>query len=633
MKKLFYFLVVNLIALNCVSQYTYRIKADSIRLHNASCNAELIIENSTRNINGFLYNRGNGRTEFKQMLAACDDTLYMIGGDTLRINYKLSGGNVFYVSKNYVGAGAAIITGLTKASISSSNTSYTKQLLKAVPGSTMFPYPDPFSARNAALDAISSGKITSATIIVFAGNAYTVGSDNPAQNGDLNYNANSNVVADIGFAFANYTTVASLMQNKINYYFEQDAQLHYINSAYTLWMTYQENTNDRNWSSGVYGEGYFKQYYGQQKGFNASWCYVNNTNAELTFKARKIELQYWKGFYFDAIKSFYIDVDKIVAGFITVRLYDPIRTNNSNVKGYFNCPDFVYGENKIQNQFNDFWPAFKFGRSNKSDTTLMRKDMNVRLGNADICVALSDGDAFFQMRSIANANINLDINNLRQTSSIIGKVDPFSALVCTFFERMENVNLDVNISSAVTEYPLFGALKNSYADPSKPARFNLHCGLHRKLPSQVNTAEFAKRNINIMNDYVSSTVAGKLSISGTYINESTSEVVAMDYMNISKLTELRGYFKTTGVGKHVMILNGYQDKRFAIVDATLINDGTVPCIALKGSQENYNTLGGIGLNTGRTVYIKNVHANTAPDTNVFTVEDSIKVVSDLTSYY
>jgi hypothetical protein len=62
-------IATGLILLLCIApslsaQFTYKIKADSVRLYNDNCNAELIIENSTRNINGFLFNYGNGRTRF-----------------------------------------------------------------------------------------------------------------------------------------------------------------------------------------------------------------------------------------------------------------------------------------------------------------------------------------------------------------------------------------------------------------------------------------------------------------------------------------------------------------------------------------------------------------------------------------
>jgi hypothetical protein len=77
------------------SQFTYKIKADSTRLYNDSCNAELIIENATRNVNGFLYNKGNGRTEFKKPMVKLNDSTYLFGGDTLKLNsilYAFSNG-------------------------------------------------------------------------------------------------------------------------------------------------------------------------------------------------------------------------------------------------------------------------------------------------------------------------------------------------------------------------------------------------------------------------------------------------------------------------------------------------------------------------------------------------------------
>jgi hypothetical protein len=69
------------------SQFIYKIKADSLLVTNDSdtCNAELNLENGTRNIKGFLYNKGNGRTEFRKGLIKLYDSLYIIGSDTLDI--------------------------------------------------------------------------------------------------------------------------------------------------------------------------------------------------------------------------------------------------------------------------------------------------------------------------------------------------------------------------------------------------------------------------------------------------------------------------------------------------------------------------------------------------------------------
>ena len=74
-----------LLLLPCLlsAQYIYNIKADSVSIKNDSCNAELILQNSTKHVNGFLYNKGNGRTEFRKAVIPLGNGKYLIGGDTL----------------------------------------------------------------------------------------------------------------------------------------------------------------------------------------------------------------------------------------------------------------------------------------------------------------------------------------------------------------------------------------------------------------------------------------------------------------------------------------------------------------------------------------------------------------------
>ena len=94
--KRFCFLVSFIVISFCsAAQYVYQIKADSVRIHNDSCKAELILENSTRHINGFLYNKGNGRTEFRKALAKINDSIYVIGVDTLKLNHTSGNTNSF----------------------------------------------------------------------------------------------------------------------------------------------------------------------------------------------------------------------------------------------------------------------------------------------------------------------------------------------------------------------------------------------------------------------------------------------------------------------------------------------------------------------------------------------------------
>lgn len=78
------FLAAILISFKSFSQSKIYIRGDSIYLQ-SGVNAELILLNGSRTTNGFLYNKGGGRTEFRPGSVKIDDYTYIIGGDTLRI--------------------------------------------------------------------------------------------------------------------------------------------------------------------------------------------------------------------------------------------------------------------------------------------------------------------------------------------------------------------------------------------------------------------------------------------------------------------------------------------------------------------------------------------------------------------
>lgn len=67
------------------AQTTGYFRYDSTRLEKVGGNNELIILNATRNVPGFLYNKGNGRTEFRPALSKVRPPLY-ISGDTIVLN-------------------------------------------------------------------------------------------------------------------------------------------------------------------------------------------------------------------------------------------------------------------------------------------------------------------------------------------------------------------------------------------------------------------------------------------------------------------------------------------------------------------------------------------------------------------
>lgn len=66
-------------------QTVQTITADSVKITNTTGSAELILENSTRAVPGYLFNKGNGRTVFKRGLEKLNDSTYVVGADTLRV--------------------------------------------------------------------------------------------------------------------------------------------------------------------------------------------------------------------------------------------------------------------------------------------------------------------------------------------------------------------------------------------------------------------------------------------------------------------------------------------------------------------------------------------------------------------
>jgi hypothetical protein len=82
MKAPLIFLLITACIAQAHSQFVHKIKADSVLITNDSCTAELNLENSTKHIKGFLYNKGNGRTEFRKAVKLNDST-FLFGDDTL----------------------------------------------------------------------------------------------------------------------------------------------------------------------------------------------------------------------------------------------------------------------------------------------------------------------------------------------------------------------------------------------------------------------------------------------------------------------------------------------------------------------------------------------------------------------
>jgi len=66
MNRLLFLLVLVCTGQEIFAQYVYTIKADSVKITNSCDTAELIIENHTQDVCGFLFNKGKGRTEVRR---------------------------------------------------------------------------------------------------------------------------------------------------------------------------------------------------------------------------------------------------------------------------------------------------------------------------------------------------------------------------------------------------------------------------------------------------------------------------------------------------------------------------------------------------------------------------------------
>jgi hypothetical protein len=77
-------------------KYVYTIKADSVKITNCD-SAELVLQNHTQGVPGFLFNAGNGRTVFQRGALSLGSGKYLVGADTINLasNAWVQGGNRF----------------------------------------------------------------------------------------------------------------------------------------------------------------------------------------------------------------------------------------------------------------------------------------------------------------------------------------------------------------------------------------------------------------------------------------------------------------------------------------------------------------------------------------------------------
>lgn len=235
-----------------------------------------------------------------------------------------------------------------------------------------------------------------------------------------------------------------------------------------------------------------------------------------------------------------------------------------------------------------------------------------------------------------NCSLTFKVDNLIHTSWAGSTLGGYSSIFGGAYHTFINTSVVVDVKNAITEVPLFGLnLVNPVATPELNT-VKLNCDNHIKIPcinAPANVYQEAlKRNIIIFSGYTANGNMGKLLITGNYYN-AESEVVSMDGSSLDKNVEISGLFKTTAVGKHVVILNAYnRDKGFAITDAILINDSTVPSVKVAGMLNGYAQVNGGPFITPRQIYFKNVHVTATLDASINAVGDTVFIEPDLINY-
>lgn len=341
-------------------------------------------------------------------------------------NAGLSLNKIFFVSKQYSGAGQAFIGGTSVASISSVNSSFNTQLSSAVMGSIGNPYPDPWSARNAAMDAIGASTIDSALVMVLSGE-WTVGSTGASFNGDITgAYPNSGVYADVCFSQANgNSTVASLYQNNVNYYFYPNTSVTYINSHYNIMIGYHTDI--------VGLTGTITIAYGATG--------VTGSGTSFTSLPSNATLYSSSGVFIGRVSS--------VAGATSLSLTYPMNTQNaSNLNNvgysYSSMPSFnsgIYGKGsfyQVYGEVNGFSPQFIY--INNSNASIVFEAAN--------CIFQQPGGIFY-FYNYLNAFVTVD-------SILASDTQLFNILDLTYNSAPSELNVNIKklvIGRGLIPYP------------------------------------------------------------------------------------------------------------------------------------------------------------------------------------
>ena len=373
---------------------------------------------------------------------------------------SIAQGNIYYVRRNF--------SGLANAS----NPAYVTQLAAAIRGSQERAYPDPWSARDAAIVDILADSVDNALIYVMAGQQYTYGDTLATKNGAEDFTT-------INFAVDKRTTSATkaninLYYEGIDYYFAPGSKLSNHCADYDINLLTITGSTPKRFQ--LTGQGAFVNFYGQFRGWNNEFAFIDNPKAAVYFEAFELKQQQWKTFQCPRIAALDLKVDNVVMSGSTLVQVTNFDTYDS-VSVNIDVRNMKNGEG-VFGPFVDYWYMFT-----ARNAAPMR--FTVKMGNV---YTKESGFMFYTGGTTVKNKISLKVDNLRHEKSALYGITGNNAIVligdgfpAAGVTSQTGNNFDIDINNYEGDYPLLKFQSFNRLTGSSDNVCNLRVGAGRVL--------------------------------------------------------------------------------------------------------------------------------------------------------
>lgn len=267
-------------------------------------------------------------------------------------------GNIYYVEKRFTGVA------------NPSNALYNAQLARAIRGSQVYPFPDPWSAKSQAVIDITATTVSNALIYIQPGQVYYYGDSTITNNGSTDFLGTATAVDKR--VTSGTASAANLYNLNINYYFGTGSQMHNLCKTYIITL-FDMGTSTTPTSFTVSGEGEFYNYYGLCQGFQNLFFNMDNPKASVVFNFAKLGQSQWRVFQMSKAKSIVIKGAEVkMAGNTFLYLNNTTTTDTLNV--YVEVNNMFNGE-YVWGAYCDFWYVYIL--KNKGPMTFVSKIGNL----------------------------------------------------------------------------------------------------------------------------------------------------------------------------------------------------------------------------------------------------------------